>query len=150
MLMMLGHVRGLTDRAFEYLVGSVLKAALRAESVLVTRKSRDSGIDGILYFDALGIRTAVFEAKRYAEGNTVGRPLIDAFATAARRQHADHYLFVTSSRFSSEAIATAKDENIRLIDGTAFVELMALHGIGLRERASYVVYELDPAWVGEY
>ena len=57
---------------------------------------------------------------------------------------------MTSSRFSSEAIATAKDENIRLIDGTAFVELMALHGIGLRERASYVVYELDPAWVGEY
>jgi len=112
----------------------------------VTRKSRDAGIDGILNFDDLGMRTAVFEAKRYAERNTVGRPQIDAFATAARRHRAAHSLFVTSSRFSSEAIAAAKDEALRLIDGTAFVELMARNGIGLRERNSYVVYELDPTW----
>ena len=143
---MLEHVRGLTDRAFEYLVGSVLKAALRAESVKVTQKTRDGGIDGILSFDGLGMRIAVFEAKRYADGNTVGRSLIDAFATAARRHRAAHSLFVTTSRFSSEAITTGKDEAIRLIDGIAFVELMARHGIGLRERDSYVVYEIDPAW----
>ena len=76
---------------------------------------RDAGIDGILSFDDLGMRTAVFEAKRYAEGNTVGRPQIDAFATAARRHRAAHSLFVTSSRFSSEAIDAGKDEAIRLV-----------------------------------
>ena len=142
----LDHVRGMSDRAFEYLVGTVLKAALRAESVKITQRSRDGGVDGMLYFDALGMRLAVFEAKRYAEGNVVGRSQVDAFATAARRRRASHSLFVTSSRFSPEAVATAKDEGIRLIEGTAFVELMAQHGIGLRGRDTFVLYEIDPAW----
>jgi len=143
---MLDHVRSMSDRAFEYLVGTVLKAALRAESVSITQRSRDGGIDGILHFDALGMRLAVFEAKRYAEGNVVGRHLVDAFATAARRRRASHSLFVTSSRFSPEAIAAARDEGIRLIEGVAFVELMAQHGIGLRAKDTFVLYEMDPAW----
>lgn len=144
---MLEHVRSLGDRRFEYLVGTVLKAALRAESMRVTRRSKDGGIDGILSLDALGMRTAVFEAKRYAEDTVVQRPQIDAFTTAARRHKADHSLFVTSSRFSTGAVAAGKTEGIRLIDGTAFVELMARHGVGLRERESFVVYEIDPTWV---
>jgi restriction system protein len=143
---MLDHVRSMSDRAFEHLVGTVLKAALRAESVRITQRSRDGGVDGVLHFDALGMRLAVFEAKRYAEGNVVGRSLVDAFATAARRHRASHSLFVTSSRFSAEAVETARYEGIRLIDGTAFVELMAQHGIGLRAKETFVLYELDPAW----
>lgn len=143
---MLDHVRSMSDRAFEYLVGTVLKAALRAESVSITQRSRDGGVDGILHFDALGMRLAVFEAKRYAEGNVVGRHLVDAFATAARRRRASHSLFVTSSRFSQEAVTAARDEGIRLIEGVAFVELMARHGIGLRAKETFVLYEMDPAW----
>ena len=115
-------------------MGTVLKAALRAESVKITRRSRDGGVDGLLYFDALGMRLAVFEAKRCADGSVVGRPLVDAFATAARRHRASHSLFVTSSRFSPEAVDAARDEGIRLIEGMAFVELMAQHGIGLRAK----------------
>jgi restriction system protein len=143
---MLDHVRAMSDRAFEHLVGAVLRAALRAESVKVTQKSRDGGVDGVLHFDGLGMRVAVFEAKRYAEDNKVRRSQVDAFATAARRRRASHALFVTSSRFSPEAIATGVDEGIRLIDGMAFVELMAQHGIGLRPRDTFVLYEIDPAW----
>ena len=143
---MLYHVRSMNETAFEHLVGDVLRAALRADSVRVTQKSRDGGIDGLLYFDALQIRVAVFEAKRYADGNVVTRSQIDAFATAARRKRAAHAIFVTSSSFSSEAKEAARDESIRLIDGIAFVELMAEHGIGLRPRRRFVVYEVDPAW----
>jgi restriction system protein len=134
------------DRAFEHLVAQVLRAALRAESVEVTQRSHDGGIDGLLYFDALKMRVAVFEAKRYDEMHKVGRPLIDAFATAARRRKAAHALFVTSSSFSADAQNAAREEGIRPIDGTAFVELMARHEIGLRAKETYVVYELDPAW----
>jgi restriction system protein len=143
---MLDHIRTMDETKFEHLVGDVLKAALGAESVTVTRKSRDGGVDGVLKLDSLGMRKAVFEAKRYAEGNTVGRPTIDAFATAARRQRADHKLFVTSSSFSKEAQSSAADEHIRLIDGTALVELMALHHIGLKPSGTFVLYEVDPAW----
>lgn len=143
---MLEYVRGMPDSAFEHLVADVLRAALRADSARVTQQSRDGGIDGILFFDALQMRIAVFEAKRYADGNVVGRPKIDAFATAARRRKAAHAIFVTSSSFSPEAKSAAKEEGVRLIDGVAFVELMAEHGIGLRPRRRFVVYEVDPAW----
>ena len=71
---------------------------------------------------------------------------MDAFATAARRHRASHSLFVTSSRFSPEAVDAARKEGIRLIEGMAFVELMAQHGIGLRAKETFVLYELDPAW----
>jgi restriction system protein len=143
---MLDHVRGMNDRAFEYLVGAVLKAALRAESVNVTQKSRDGGIDGVLMFDSLGIRIAVFEAKRYEDGNKVARSQIDAFATAARRRRAAHSLFVTSSTFSAEAIESARDEGVRLIDGNVLVELMAQHSIGFRQTERLPLYAIDPAW----
>ncbi len=36
-----------------------------------------------------------------------------------------------------------------MIDGVAFVELMARHEIGLRQKNSFVVYEVDPAWAVE-
>jgi hypothetical protein len=42
--------------------------------------------------------------------------------------------------------AGPKDEGIRLIEGVAFVELMAQHGIGLRAKDTLVVWEIDPAW----
>lgn len=146
MATMLEHVRAMPERAFEYLVGSVLQAALKAETVSITQQSRDGGFDGLLTFDSLGIRIAVFEAKRYNDGNVVGRQHIDAFATAVRRRKATHGLFVTSSRFSAEAIDSAKNESIRLVDGIAFVELMAKHGFGLRAREQFTIYEIDPAW----
>lgn len=143
---MLESVRAMNDEAFEHLVGIVLKAALNADSVSVTRKSRDGGIDGLLSFDSLGMRIAVFEAKRYAADKSITRSQVDAFATVARRVKAAHSLFVTSSRFSPEAKEAAKNEGIRLIEGTVLIELMAKHGFGLRPRETYVVYEIDPTW----
>ena len=142
----LENVRAMNDTAFEHLVAAVLKSALNADSATVTQRSRDGGIDGVLSFDSLGMRIAVFEAKRYAADNAVSRTQIDAFATAARRMNAAHSLFVTSSYFSSEAKSAAKDEGIRLVEGTVLVELMARHGFGLRPKETYVVYEMDPTW----
>lgn len=149
MAAMLDHIRGMNETAFEHLVGDVLKKALGASSVRITQKTKDGGIDGVLAFDALGMRIAVFEAKRYADGNGVSRPQIDAFATAGRRRRAAHKVFVTSSHFSKDCISAAKDEDIRLIDGLAFVELMAQHGVGLRPKDTFVVYEIDAAWAVE-
>jgi restriction system protein len=143
---MLAHVRAIDDFKFEHLVARVLRAALRADSVEVTPRSRDGGIDGYIYFDDLKLRLAVFQAKRYGGDGKVGRPEVDAFSTAARRKKASHALFVTSGGFSKEAIEAARDEGIRAIDGFAFVQLMALHEIGLRARKKYVLYEIDPAW----
>ncbi len=146
---MLEHLRAMDDHAFERLVGEVLCAALRGISFRATRRTRDGGVDGFVHFDSLGMRFAVYEAKKYADGNVVGRPLVDAFATAARRTRAAHALFVTTSHFSPEAKETGREEAIRLVDGTAFVELMAIHGIGLRKKETFTLYEVDPNWTFE-
>ena len=69
---MLDHVRGMNDRAFEHLVGAVLKAALRAESVKITQRSRDGGVDGMLYFDALGMRLACLRRSDTRRGMWLG------------------------------------------------------------------------------
>ena len=143
---MLGHIRSLDDTAFEHLVGDVLKKALRAVEVQITPRTRDGGIDGVLYFDSLKMRTVVFEAKRYRETNTVGRPAIDAFSAVARRRGATHALFVTSGNFSRGAEEAARLDSIRLINGMALVELMAETGIGLRPKETHIIYGVDPNW----
>ena len=143
---MLEHIRSIHERKFEILVGEVLRLALKADSVQITQASRDGGFDGILTFDSLKMRTAVFEAKRYAEGNIVQRRELDVFATARRRTQATHAIFVTSSSFSSGAYEAAKGEDIRLINGEAFVALMAKHKIGLQVQRQFSLYEIDPNW----
>ena len=143
---MLEHIRSIHERKFEMLVGEVLRLALKADSVRITPASRDGGFDGILAFDSLKMRTAVFEAKRYAEGNTVQRRELDIFATARRRLQATHAVFVTSSSFSSGACEAARGEDIRLINGEAFVALMAKHKIGLQVQRQFSLYEIDPNW----
>lgn len=47
---------------------------------LVTQKSNDGGIDGIINQDPLGLQTIYVQVKRYAENNVVGSPEIDSFS----------------------------------------------------------------------
>lgn len=53
--------------------------------------------------DALGLDKIYLQAKRYAGGGTVGRPDIQAFVGALHGQQASRGVFITTSRFSSEA-----------------------------------------------
>lgn len=131
---------------FERLAGDVLCAALRAASVRVTAASHDSGIDGVLTFDDLQLRRVVFQAKRYAQGRRVERPEVDRFWAAVQRQRADYGVFVTTAEFSQGARAAAVDFGLRLVDGDAFVELMAQHSIGVRAVATFRLYEVDVTW----
>lgn len=47
---------------------------------VVTQKSNDGGIDGIINQDPLGLRTVYIQVKRYAENNVVGSPEINSFS----------------------------------------------------------------------
>ena len=40
----------------------------------VTQLTNDGGIDGVVDQDVLGLRRVYIQAKRFAEGNAVGRP----------------------------------------------------------------------------
>lgn len=68
----------------------------------VTQLSNDGGIDGVIDQDVLGLSRVYIQAKRYADGNVVGRPDLQAFVGALSGK-ADSGVFITTSRFTEGA-----------------------------------------------
>lgn len=110
-----------------------------------TGGSGDGGIDGVLDQDALGLNRVHVQAKRYGEDNTIGRPDIQRFVGALGDKGASQGVFVTTSRFSREALETAERarEKIALIDGSRLVELMIKYRVGVQVKKVFEVVELD-------
>lgn len=81
--------------------------------------SNDGGVDGVIDQDALGLDRIYVEAKRYADGNTVGREAIQAFVGALHGVGASRGVFITTSAFTSVArdYVKAVPSRVILIDG---------------------------------
>ena len=98
-------------------------------------QSGDGGVDGVIDQDPLGVDQIYLQAKRYADGNTVGPAAIRDFFGALSLRKAQKGIFVTTSSFSQSAIRTAKDlgSRIVLIDGRHLARLMIRYNIGCRD-----------------
>lgn len=144
---LLEKVRECHPSFFEKLVVDLLLAmgyGCDDKSGQVIGKSHDGGIDGIISEDKLGLNLIYIQAKRYNEGNSVGRPEIQRFIGAM--QKAEKGVFITTSRFTKEALDFANAESrkhIRLIDGDSLVELMIKHSVGLEKIKEYIVFKID-------
>lgn len=110
---------------------------------LVTQKSNDGGIDGIINQDPLGLQIIYVQVKRYAENNIIGSPEIDSFSGALRRKRADRGVFITTSSFTSGARQAAKQLNIALVDGEMLTNLMIQYKVGVQIRQVYELYDID-------
>lgn len=110
----------------------------------VTQLSNDGGIDGVIDQDVLGLSRVYIQAKRYADGNVVGRPDLQGFVGALAGK-ADSGVFITTSRFSEGArvYADAIPSRIILIDGKRLTSLMIRFGVGVQVRDTYKVVEID-------
>jgi len=110
-----------------------------------TAISGDGGIDGIDDQDALGLSRIHVQAKRYAPDNQVGRPAIQGFAGALAGNQAHQGVFITTSRFSREAIAFAEQVPTRivLIDGDRLTRLMIRYGVGVQVKQTIQLVEID-------
>jgi restriction system protein len=132
---------------FERLVVELLVAmgygGSRADAGRAVGRSGDGGIDGIIKEDKLGLDTIYIQAKRW-EG-TVSRPEIQKFAGALQGVRARKGIFITSSSYSAEAEAYARniDNKIVLIDGAELADLMIDYGIGVSGIQSYELKRLD-------
>jgi restriction system protein len=115
----------------------------------VTKKSGDEGIDGIINEDRLGLNQVHIQAKRWKK--VVGRPDIQGFVGALVGQQANKGVFITTSNYSSDAIAYAKTlpQKVVLIDGHRLAELMIEHGIGVDEQQAYRVKKIDSDYFDE-
>ena len=144
---LLEKVRECHPSFFEKLVVDLLLAmgyGCDDKSGQVIGKSHDGGIDGIISEDKLGLNLIYIQAKRYNEGNSVGRPEIQRFIGAM--QKAEKGVFITTSKFTKEALDFANAESrkhIKLIDGDSLVELMIKHSVGLERIKEYIVFKID-------
>lgn len=110
---------------------------------LVTQKSNDGGIDGIINQDALGLQTISIQVKRYNADNIVGRPEIDAFYGAIGRQQTNSGVFITTSSFTESARQAAKQFNIALVDGEMLTNLMIQYRVGVKSKKKFELYQID-------
>jgi len=106
-------------------------------------KTGDEGIDGIIKEDKLGLDIIYLQAKRWE--NPVSRPEIQKFAGALQGQRAKKGIFITTSRFTKDAIEYVKkiDIKIILIDGDKLAELMIDNNIGVVPISSYEIKKID-------
>jgi restriction system protein len=105
----------------------------------------DGGVDSIIDQDHLGLDRIYVQAKRYADGNTVGSGAIRDFFGGLDRYKATKGLFVTASTFSPSARQTAEQlsKRIVLIDGEQLTRLMIRHDVGCRIEETLYVTKVD-------
>ena len=108
-----------------------------------TKKANDSGIDGVINQDQLGLEKIYIQAKRYAE-NKIREKEIRNFIGAMSGDTLKG-VFVTTSLFDEYATIKAKEAHhtIILIDGAKLVSLMYQLGVGAQTRDIYEIKELD-------
>lgn len=141
-------VKNQTPQFMEALVVELMQAmgygGWSKDSGKATQYTGDGGIDGIIDEDPLGLDTIYLQAKRYTE-NTIGRPDIQAFVGALEMKRARKGVFITTSRFSSDAVEYIKmiEKKVVLIDGQKLAELMIKHNIGVANKDIYRIKTID-------
>lgn len=144
---LLEQVKKCTPLFFERLVVELLVAmgygGSRADAGQAIGKAGDGGIDGIIKEDKLGLDVVCIQAKRWE--NTVGRPIVQAFAGSMDAFKAKKGVLITTSTFSKDAADYVKqiDKKIVLIDGSRLAELMIDHDIGVTTAHTYTVKRIE-------
>ncbi len=105
----------------------------------------DGGVDGVIDQDALGLDQIYIQAKRYADGNTVGREALQAFVGALQWKNVSRGVFITTSDFTSGARDFARTVHTRiiLINGPRLADLMIRYDVGVQAKKTYSIPEVD-------
>lgn len=147
---LLARIRSGSPAFFENLVVRLLFAMGYGGSVTEINKALvggtgDGGVDGVIDQDILGLDRIYVQAKRYADGNTVGASAIRDFFGSLDRFKASKGLFVTASNYTASARETAGmlSKRIVLVDGTQLTRLMIRNNIGCRVEETLEIKKID-------
>jgi restriction system protein len=146
---LLSRIQELPPSFFERLVVDLIVAmgygGSREYVVQNVGHSGDGGIDGIVNEDALGLDRVYIQAKRYADGNTIGRELIQQFAGALVGHNVTKGVFFTTSSYSKTAVeyAAKVPQRIILIDGNALTDLLIRYNVGVRVDRTIELKRID-------
>lgn len=119
---------------------------------IVTSKSNDGGVDGIIRQDRLGFDRVYVQAKRWDVASTVNAPEIDKFVGALSVKKASKGLFITTAQFSQGARARADAQTVAslaLVDGRELANLMIEYGAGVATRSTFEVKAVDSDFFDE-
>lgn len=107
-------------------------------------RSGDGGIDGVIKEDKLGLDNIYIQAKRWSD-KRVGSPEIDQFAGALSKKKANKGIFITTSAFSKDALASVKDYGMKivLLDGFQVAQFMIDYGVGVSVDQTYEIKKID-------
>jgi restriction system protein len=141
---LLEKLRTVDPYFFEQIVADLLSAMGYGKSY-VTKKSSDGGIDGEVNQDKLGLDKIFFQAKRYAENNSVTASNVRDFVGTLDLHGVNKGIFITTSRFPSDtkSILNKTPKNVVLIDGTKLAKLMIEHNIGVSPEKTYQIKRID-------
>jgi restriction system protein len=114
-------------------------------------RAGDGGVDGVINEDRLGLDRVYVQAKRYARGNAVGRPEVQAFVGSLVGLGATKGVFVTTSTFSPQARDFVRhlSQRVILLDGQNLADLMIEHGVGVRTSRAIEFKRLDEDFFSE-
>ncbi len=147
---LLQKIHQCTPAFFENLVVRLLFAMGYGGSIAKIKESLvggpgDGGVDGVIDQDPLGLDRVYVQAKRYADGNTVGASAIREFFGSLDKFKANKGLFVTASTYTPSAreTAAALSKRIVLIDGVELTRLMIRHNVGCRIEEKLEIKEID-------
>ncbi|MCC6347048.1 MAG: restriction endonuclease [Nitrospirales bacterium] len=107
-------------------------------------RTGDGGIDGVIREDKLGLDNVYIQAKRWTD-KSVGSPDIDQFAGALSKKKATKGIFITTSAFTKDALASVRKYSSRiiLIDGINLADYMIDYGIGVSVASTYEIKKID-------
>ncbi len=107
-------------------------------------KTGDGGIDGVIREDKLGLDNIYIQAKRWTD-KAVGSPDIDQFAGALSKKKAVKGIFITTSTFTKDALASVREYSSRiiLIDGISLADYMIDYGVGVSVASTYEIKKID-------
>jgi restriction system protein len=118
-------------------------------SGIVTRYTKDEGIDGVIKEDKLGLDKIYIQAKRWEDGN-VGRKEIQSFVGALTSKNATKGVFITTSKFTKEAREyNAGTLKIVLIDGLELCNYMIEYNLGVSVKDVYEIKRIDSDYFKE-
>ncbi|MGH7815391.1 MAG: restriction endonuclease [Candidatus Binataceae bacterium] len=150
---LLSRVKVCSPQFFERLVVDLLLAmgygGSRAEAGRTVGHSGDGGIDGIIDEDRLGLDKVCIQAKRWE--NTVGRPIVQAFAGSLEGRGATKGVLITTSDFSKEAqeYVGKIQKRIVLIDGRLLSKFLIDYGVGVSRLSAYEIKKIDSDYFEE-
>jgi len=150
---LLKEVRNVSSRFFEKLVVDLLVkmgyGGTVRDAARVVGGTGDEGIDGVIKEDRLGLDTIYVQAKQWQ--NPVGRPKLMEFVGALKGQKANRGVFITTSKFTNDAIdyVSKVDSRVVLIGGDQLAELMIDFHIGVSPSITYEIPRLDSDYFSE-